>query len=449
MTAVVNDSRAVTPGALYCAVPGATIDGHLFAPAAVEAGAGALLCERSVDAPAEQVIVASTRRAMAPVAAAFFGHPADHLTVVGVTGTNGKTTTTLILAAIFRANDWLTGVVGTLSGARTTPEAPELQARLAQFVTEGVRTVTMEVSSHALIQHRADAVRFGAAVFTNLSQDHLDYHRTMEQYFAAKASLFEPGRSRLRVINRDDPWGQRLLAVYPDAVTFGRADATDLQFGPRSSRFVWRGHPVDLPIGGEFNVANALAAAATAEALGVDGATVALGLSSVASIPGRYEAVDAGQDFTVLVDYAHTPDGLEKVLTSARASLPAGASLLLVFGCGGDRDRAKRPVMGEVATRLADVAVLTSDNPRHEDPLAIISEVEAGVPSEHRAKLTVEPDRAAAIVAAVAASGPGDILVIAGKGHETSQEFADRVEPFDDREQARLAIRAAGRGGSR
>jgi UDP-N-acetylmuramoyl-L-alanyl-D-glutamate--2,6-diaminopimelate ligase len=444
VTAIVHDSRDVTSGALYCCVRGATVDGHRFAPAAVQAGAVALLCEHSVDAAAEQIVVPSTRRAMAPVAATFFGNPADKLTVVGVTGTNGKTTTTQMLAAIFQAEGWPTGVLGTLSGGRTTPEAPELQARLAQFVIEGMRAVTMEVSSHALVQHRADAIGFAAAVFTNLSQDHLDYHRNMEEYFAAKARLFEYGRSRIRVINRDDPWGQRLLATYADAITFGLSDAADLQIGPRSSRFAWRGAEVRLPVGGEFNVANSLAAATTAEAMDIDASVVAEGLSRLAPIPGRYEAVEAGQDFTVLVDYAHTPDGLQQLLTSARATLAPGSRVLLVFGCGGDRDRAKRPLMGEVATRLADVALVTSDNPRHEDPSDIIAEIESGISADQRAKLTVEPDRAAAIRAAIRGARSGDVVLIAGKGHETTQEVADTVLPFDDRDQARRAIESLG-----
>jgi UDP-N-acetylmuramoyl-L-alanyl-D-glutamate--2,6-diaminopimelate ligase len=442
VTAIAHDSRAVVAGALYCCVPGASVDGHQFAGAALEAGAVALLCERRLDLPVVQVLVPSTRRAMGPVAATFFGHPSQRLTVVGVTGTNGKTTTTRMLAAVFEAHGWPTGVLGTLSGARTTPEAPELQARLAGFVTEGNRAVTMEVSSHALVQHRADAIGFAAAVFTNLSQDHLDYHRSMEDYFAAKARLFEPGRARVRVINRDDPWGQRLLATYPDSVTFGLSDASDVEVGPRGSAFSWRGHRIRLPLGGAFNVANALGAAAAAESLGIGPSTVSAGLAALPPIPGRYEAVDAGQDFTVLVDYAHTPDGLRQVLTSTRATLPPGARMTVVFGCGGDRDRAKRPLMGEVAATLADVAVLTSDNPRSEDPLAIIADVEAGIPAEHRPKVAVEPDRRAAIRQAVAEARAGDVVVIAGKGHETGQEVAGRLLPFDDREQARLAIGA-------
>jgi UDP-N-acetylmuramoyl-L-alanyl-D-glutamate--2,6-diaminopimelate ligase len=444
VTAIVHDSREVTPGALYCCVRGERVDGHQFAPAAVQAGAVALLCEHMVDAAAEQIVVPSTRQAMPPVAATFFGHPADRLTVVGVTGTNGKTTTTFTLAAICQAQGWPTGVLGTLSGVRTTPEAPELQASLARFVIEGMRAVTMEVSSHALVQHRADAIGFAAAVFTNLSQDHLDYHRNMEEYFAAKARLFEPGRSRIRVINRDDPWGERLLATYPDALTFGLSDAARRQIGPRSSRFVWRGVEMRLPVGGEFNVVNALAAATTAEALGIDASVVAEGLSTLAPIPGRYEAVDAGQDFAVVVDYAHTPDGLQQLLTSARATLAPGARAILVFGCGGDRDRAKRPLMGDVATRLADVAVVTSDNPRHEDPSDIIAEIESGVAADQRAKLTVEPDRAAAIRMAIGGARSGDVVLIAGKGHEMTQEVADTVVPFDDRDQARRAIESLG-----
>jgi UDP-N-acetylmuramoyl-L-alanyl-D-glutamate--2,6-diaminopimelate ligase len=296
----------------------------------------------------------------------------------------------------------------------------------------------MEVSSHALAQHRVDGVRFAAAVFTNLSQDHLDYHGTMDDYFAAKTRLFEAGRTEVAVINADDPYGRRLLQdVSVPTVPYALADAEDLELGAEGTSFRWQGLPVRLRMRGRFNVLNALAAATTAHHLGIPVADVAAGLESVPTVPGRFEAVDGGQPFMVVVDYAHTPDGLEQALTAAR-ELASGGRVIVVFGAGGDRDHAKRPMMGETAARLADVAFLTSDNPRSEDPAAIIDEVRAGVSGIDR--LVVEPDRAQAIAAAVAEAEPGDVVVIAGKGHETGQEIAGVVHPFDDRTAALHAV---------
>ncbi len=439
VTAVTHDSRSVAPGALFCCVPGRRRDGHHFAAAAVAAGASALLCERVLDPmPVTQVVVPSVRRAMGPAAAAFFDHPSRRLPVVGVTGTNGKTTTTHLLAAALRSAGRPAEVIGTLSGARTTPEAPELQARLAELAAQGVAAAA-EVSSHALVEHRVDGTWFSVAVFTNLSPDHLDFHASMEEYFAAKASLFTPERAAVAVINADDPWGRRLLGSVALATRpFSLADAAELEVGHRGSAFLWAGQPVRLRLGGVFNVANALAAATAARELGADPPAIAEGLSSVTSVPGRFEQVDAGQPFAVVVDYAHTPASLEQALAAARAVAAggsangsAGGRVLVVFGCGGDRDRAKRPAMGEVATRLADVAVLTSDNPRSEDPLAIIEEVRAGVARPET--LVVEPDRRAAIATALASARPGDVVVVAGKGHETVQVTGAEVIPFDDR----------------
>ncbi|MDP9072384.1 MAG: UDP-N-acetylmuramoyl-L-alanyl-D-glutamate--2,6-diaminopimelate ligase [Actinomycetota bacterium] len=436
--AIVHDSRAVTPGSLFCCLTGANADGHDHAAAAVASGAVALLCERLLPLDVVQVRVASTRASMAAVAAAFHDHPSHALTVVGVTGTDGKTTTVHLLRAVLEAHGWPTGVIGTLGGPRTTPESPELQARLAGEVAAGRRAVAMEVSSHALVQHRVDAVRFEAAAFTNLSQDHLDYHRDMESYFRAKAGLFRPGRARVGVVNADDAHGQRLLAEAPIRMRpWSLADARGLTLTPTASTFTWQGEPVVLHLAGRFNVANALCAASVAAELGVPAATVAAGLSDVQSVPGRFERVDAGQPFTVLVDYAHTPKGLEQVLLAARETAGSGR-LTVVFGCGGERDHAKRPLMGEVAARLADLAVLTSDNPRSEDPLAIIEQVRSGVGRPER--LEVEPDRRAAIALAVARARPGDVVVVAGKGHETGQELDGRTLPFDDREAARQAL---------
>lgn len=447
ITGVTHDSRAVRPGFLFCCLVGERTDGHRHAADAVAAGASALLCERPLDLPAAasgprravpQVVVADARAAMATIAAAFHGRPSHRLAVVGVTGTNGKTTVTHLLRAVLEAAGRRAAVIGTLSGRHTTPEAPELQARLAHLAATGTQAVAMEVSSHALAQHRVDATWFEVAAFTNLSQDHLDYHRTMEDYFAAKARLFEPGRSRVGIINVDDPWGRRLAESTRVAVrTYSAADAECLQAGPDGARFRWSGAPVHLRLTGRFNVLNALAAAACARELGVEPAAVAAGIGSVEAVPGRFERVDGGGPVTVLVDYAHTPAALEQVLRAARdlAGTP-GNRLVVVFGAGGDRDHAKRPAMGAVATRLADLAVLTSDNPRQEDPLAIIDEVRGGA---HRpGVLVVEPDRRAAIALALDAARPGDVVVVAGKGHETVQVFADgHSVPFDDRTVAR------------
>jgi UDP-N-acetylmuramoyl-L-alanyl-D-glutamate--2,6-diaminopimelate ligase len=437
---VTMDSHAVVPGALFACVVGATSDGHLFAPAAVTDGAVALLCERHLDLPVPQIIVASVRSAIGPVADTLYGYPSRSLTVAGVTGTNGKTTTCAFLDEVFRVNGWPSTTVGTLTHQRTTPEAPELQALLAGWRDQGGQAVAMEVSSHALVQHRVDGVRFAVAVFTNLSPDHLDFHLTMDAYFEAKAGLFDPARTDLAVINVSDPYGRRLvdrLQGGPSTtVTFSPDDATDVRLDPNGSRFVWAGRPIEINVGGRFNVVNAVAAATAARALGIDAATIAQGLAAVQGVPGRFQRVDAGQPFTVLVDYAHTPDGLTNALSAAREL--TRRNLLVVFGAGGDRDQEKRPLMGAAAAQLADLAVLTSDNPRSEDPDVIIEQVRAG--AAEPGKLVVEPDRAAAIATALANAKPGDVVVIAGKGHEQGQDLGSRVLPFDDVEVARTAL---------
>jgi UDP-N-acetylmuramoyl-L-alanyl-D-glutamate--2,6-diaminopimelate ligase len=435
------DSRRVSRGALFACVPGHTRDGHEFASAAVAGGAAALLTERDLDLDVPQVRVSSVRGALGPIADAFYGHPSGGLTVIGVTGTNGKTTTCALLQGAFEANGWKTDTIGTLTQQRTTPEAPELQDRLAGWRRTGGHAVAMEVSSHALVQHRVDAVRFAAGVFTNLTPEHLDYHRSMDDYFAAKATLFAPGRVGLAVVNRADEWGQRLLKLLSEGPipvqTFGPEDVTDVELHAGCTRFTWRRQRISIQLGGRFNIANALAAACCAQALGVPVSTIADGLESVPGVRGRFEAVDAGQPFTVLVDYAHTPDGLAQALRGAREL--ATGRLLVVFGAGGDRDHEKRPLMGATASELADLAVVTSDNPRSEDPDAIIEQVVAG--AQHRSKLVIEPDRAAAISTALATAEPGDVVLIAGKGHEPGQEIAGRILPFDDVEQSRKALR--------
>ncbi|MGH9064740.1 MAG: UDP-N-acetylmuramoyl-L-alanyl-D-glutamate--2,6-diaminopimelate ligase, partial [Acidimicrobiales bacterium] len=441
VSSVTFDTRCAGPGALHCCLPGTRVDGHDLAPDAVARGAVALLCERPLSVGVVQACVGpgQARTAMAQAAATLWGHPSDGLRMAGITGTSGKTTVTHLLGAVLEAHGWPTAVLGTLGGARTTPEAPVLQEALARHRDSGGVAVAMEVSSHALAQHRVDAVRYDVAAFTNLSQEHLDFHGTMEAYFQAKAALFVPERAESGLANADDPWGARLLESAPIPMAgYSVRETTDLDLAPTASRFRWRGHLVDLHLGGTFNVANAVAAARVADCLGVPAATVAAGLSSLAGVPGRFEPVDRGQPFAVVVDYAHKPAALEEVLSAARQGARPGGRVIVVFGCGGDRDRAKRPVMGEVATRLADLAVLTSDNPRSEDPLDIISEVAAGV--RRRQALVVEPDRAAAIALAVDRAGPGDVVVVAGKGHERGQETRAGTRYFDDREVAAEAI---------
>jgi UDP-N-acetylmuramoyl-L-alanyl-D-glutamate--2,6-diaminopimelate ligase len=386
---------------------------------------------------------------MAQAAAELFGDPASAMTMVGITGTNGKTTTSFILRSIFESAGMSARVIGTLDGARTTPEAPVLQRRLAAFRSSGVRACAMEVSSHALVMRRVDAMRFDAAVFTNLSQDHLDYHETMEAYFQAKASLFEPGRSGLAVVNADDRYGRRLIehAAIP-TVAFSIGDAHDLAVGMSSSTFRLGGIHVRLPLGGRFNVVNALGAAAAARALGLSVAEIVAGLESAPAVPGRFEVQRAANGVTAVVDFAHTPHGLEEVLHSARevagsTEIPgsrATGRVIVVFGCGGDRDRGKRPAMGAVASQLADEVFLTSDNPRREDPLAIIGEIQAGITCS--TPVHVEPDRRAAIFEALRGARAGDVVVIAGKGHEPVQQFADVAVAFDDRVVVREAIAA-------
>jgi UDP-N-acetylmuramoyl-L-alanyl-D-glutamate--2,6-diaminopimelate ligase len=438
--ALTMDSRRVISGTLFACVPGHTRDGHEFAAAAVAGGATALLTERVLDLHVPQIVVSSVRRVLGPVADAFFGHPSRALTVVGVTGTNGKTTTCALLQGVLQAHGWATDTIGTLTQPRTTPEAPDLQEHLAAWCRGGGQAVAMEVSSHALVQHRVDATRFAAGIFTNLTPEHLDYHHSMAEYFAAKAMLFEPGRVEVAVINRADEWGQRLLKRLSKgpvpAETFAPDDAADTEVAPGYSRFTWENERITIQLGGRFNVTNAVAAATCARALGVPAKVVAEGLASVPGVRGRFQSVDAGQPFAVLVDYAHTPDGLTQALRGAREF--AAGRLLVVFGAGGDRDHDKRPLMGATASRLADLAVVTSDNPRSEDPDAIIEQVVAGVAD--RSNVVIEPDRAAAISTALAMAQPGDVVLVAGKGHEPGQEIAGRLLPFDDVETVRTSL---------
>jgi UDP-N-acetylmuramoyl-L-alanyl-D-glutamate--2,6-diaminopimelate ligase len=446
ITDLAYDNRAVTPGTLFFCVPGFTRDGHDFAPDALRRGAAALVVQRPLELPVAQVLVADVRAAMARAAAAFFGRPSDRLQVIGVTGTNGKTTTTFLARSLMEAGGWQTGLLGTVTSVigavsrkvqRTTPEAIDLQRTFREMLDAGDVACAIEVSSHALVLGRADAVTFAAAIFTNLTQDHLDFHPTMEDYFAAKRKLFTEAQPHVAIVNLDDPYGARLAAEIDHPVTFAldRSDATycaeRVRTGLEGSRFTVRGPDGRLeivsPLRGRFNVYNVLAALAAARALGVADDLAVAAIAASGQVPGRFQPVDEGQPFAVLVDYAHTPDSLENVLSAAR-QLTAG-DLHVVFGCGGDRDRGKRPLMGEIASRLADRVIVTSDNPRSEEPEAIIAEILAGT----RPGVLHNADRRAAIGQALQAAVAGDVVVVAGKGHEQGQEFAaGRKLPFDD-----------------
>jgi UDP-N-acetylmuramoyl-L-alanyl-D-glutamate--2,6-diaminopimelate ligase len=450
VSALAYDNRAVQPGTLFFCVPGFTRDGHDFAADAVDRGASALVVDhRLEDVDAPQILVSDVRAAMAPAAAALAGDPTAALKVVGVTGTNGKTTTAYLTRALLEAGGHPTGLLGTVASVvggveqptiRTTPEAIDLQRTFAQMRDAGDSHCVMEVSSHALQLHRADAIHWAAVVFTNLTQDHLDFHGGMEAYFQAKRELFVAAGDSTKLVNVDDAYGRRLIAEFPDAVSFAIQAQAQLRPGAiagdaAGSTFTLDGQEFRVPLPGAFNVLNALGAIAAARALGVPDADSARGLAAAPTAPGRFQPVAAGQPFAVLVDYAHTPEALDNVLRAAR-ELTAGR-VIVVFGAGGDRDRGKRPLMGDAAVANADVVIVTSDNPRSEDPEAIIAEVAGGHDVQRIA------DRRAAIAEALAAAAPGDVVVIAGKGHEQGQEFADGVKhPFDDLTVAREELGA-------
>jgi UDP-N-acetylmuramoyl-L-alanyl-D-glutamate--2,6-diaminopimelate ligase len=434
------DTREVRPGALFFCVPGERVDRHDLAGEAVERGAVALVVERPLDLRVPQLVVPAARAAMAVAADEFFGRPTEELAVAGVTGTNGKTTTVYLIHSILDAAGLRPGLIGTIESrvggearpaVRTTPEAIDLQRTFRAMLDAGDRSVAMEATSHGSVLGRLDRVRFDVLAFTNLTQDHLDFHDSMEEYYDAKRRLFtEHEPAPAAAVNVGDEWGRRLADELRELgraplLTYGLVDDAELR---------WDGG-VETRLHGRFNQENVLAAAAVSRLLGLSGEAVQSGLRGIPGVPGRFESVDEGQPFTVLVDYAHTPDSLANVLRAAR-ELTTG-QLICVFGCGGDRDRGKRPEMGRIASELSDVAIVTSDNPRSEDPLAIIDEILAGVSED----VQVEPDRRAAIARAVEEAGERDVVVIAGKGHEQGQEFADRKLPFDDREVAREALR--------
>jgi UDP-N-acetylmuramoyl-L-alanyl-D-glutamate--2,6-diaminopimelate ligase len=448
------DTNVVTPGAAFFAVPGLRADGHDFAADAVERGAVALVVERPVEPEVPQLLVPSARAAMATAADLFFGEPTRELEVAGVTGTNGKTTTAYLLYAILDAGGRRPGLLGTVESriggdvrpvVRTTPEAIDLQRTFRELLDAGNRSLAMEASSHAAALHRLDRVRFDALVFTNLTQDHLDFHGTMEEYFAAKRRLFVGAAPPPAAVNVGDPWGRQLAQELADVgraplITFGFADDAevrpdDLALDGSGARFRAAGIDVETRLRGRFNVENILGAIAAGLLLDVDEDVVAAGVGAVAGVPGRFEAIDEGQPFTVLVDYAHTPDSLANVLRTARGI--AEGRLIVVFGAGGDRDRGKRPLMGKIAADLADVVLVTSDNPRSEEPLAIIQDILQGAGTD----VEIDPDRASAIARALELAEAGDAVVIAGKGHEQGQEVGGEKHPFDDRVVAREALR--------
>ena len=441
------DNRRVEDATLFFCVRGFTRDGHDFAADAIARGAAALVVDHPLGLGVPEVVVADVRAAMAPAAARFFGDPTARLRMAGVTGTNGKTTTCFLIRELLVTGGVPTGLLGTVTSfvggverptVRTTPEAIDLQCTFAEMLDGGDQACAMEVSSHALELARADAIHWDVAVFTNLSQDHLDFHPSMEDYFLAKRRLFESAGDAVKVVNVDDDYGRRLAAEFEDAVTYSERDVEGLESGRTGSRFVLDGVEFAVGMPGRFNVLNALAAIHTARALGVPDDVIAEALPRAGRVPGRFEAVDEGQDFAVIVDYSHTPDALENVLRAARDL--AEERVICVFGAGGDRDRAKRPIMGRIADELADVPIVTSDNPRSEDPQAIIDEIAAPMTGH----AITEVDRRAAIREAIAMAGAGDVVVIAGKGHEQGQEFADgRKEPFDDVTVAREVLRGA------
>lgn len=456
---IAYDSRKVEPGDVFIAIEGFQTDGHSYVEQAIAQGAAALVVQKPVAAPASvaRVQVPDTRLALAMLSARFYGYPGRRLRLIGVTGTNGKTTTTYLLREIFQRAGSQVGLIGTIAnwiGAHrlpvrhTTPESLDLQRLLAEMVAAGVDTVVMEVSSHALTLHRVAGCPFATAVFTNITQDHLDFHKDMADYLAAKKILFQMAENFV-VINNDDPAAPELArAARAKVITYGigqKADlrATDIQVNPRGASFQvqtpWGAARLNLKLTGYFNVSNALAALAAGVAHGLPLQIIVQALESVTGVPGRFELIDRGQDFTVVVDYAHTPDGLASILKTAR-QLPH-KRLLTVFGCGGDRDRSKRPLMGEIAARGSDLVVVTSDNPRTEDPLRIIADIEEGVQKVRRpGDYVVLPDRRRAIAYAIQTALPGDIVIIAGKGHEDYQIIGTTKFPFDDREEAVRAL---------
>jgi len=463
---ITHDSRDARPGSLFVAIRGMEVDGHDYARAAIAAGTSALAVEHPMALDIPQIVVTDTRAALAQLAAVVYRHPSREIDVVGVTGTNGKTTVTHILESVATTAGIPAGIVGTVGAhigdrsiavARTTPEASDLQALLRQMADEGIRLAALEISSHAMELHRVDAVAFRAVAFTNLSQDHLDFHGTMDRYYQAKADLFAPDRARAAIINIDDPAGRQLAAstsLRTITVTVqGRpadmtarivaADLAGTDFDVLAPSWQRR---MRIRIAGSFNVANALIAVALADELGIGADDIAAGVASLDAVPGRFELIDEGQDFGVVVDYAHTPDAIATIVDVARDLVPG--RVIVVVGAAGDRDREKRPLMGR-ATAQADLAVITSDNPRSENPEALVDAVADGAEVAGGSVVRCA-DRRAALREALEMAASGDIVLILGKGHEVGQETAGKIVPFDDREVARshLSEILAAKGGA-
>jgi UDP-N-acetylmuramoyl-L-alanyl-D-glutamate--2,6-diaminopimelate ligase len=462
---ITSNSQEVKPGSIFFCIKGTRLDGHEFAQDALEKGAVAIVAERKVETTtgAPLILVKNSRMAYALASAAFFGFPSRFLKLVGVTGTNGKTTTTFMLESIFKKAGYRTGLIGTVTNRindkdlpvrHTTPDPFELQDLFKAMQNAGVEVAVMEVSSHAIDQRRIAGTYFDVLAFTNLSQDHLDYHGSLEEYARVKGSLFLENPQLPWVVNADDFFGERLIKqgkkIGAEILTYGLSKkamvrAENIELNVDSIKFDLRFNNdflgrVSLPIAGKFNVYNAMAAFCVTTLLGIDFDSYLNGLASFKGVPGRFEVIKAPESFIIVVDYAHTPDGLEKVLDSSIELLKDKGRIITVFGCGGDRDKDKRPKMGRIAAEKSNFVIVTSDNPRSEDPQKIIEDILAGIPEEFMPKVKVEVDRKKAIYMAVELARSGDIVLIAGKGHETYQIFKDKVVPFDDREVAREAL---------
>jgi UDP-N-acetylmuramoyl-L-alanyl-D-glutamate--2,6-diaminopimelate ligase len=434
ITDVTHSTASVTPGALFVCVIGERVDGHQLAQQAIDAGAVALLVERRLPISVPQIVVADTRQTQGIIAAAFWGFPSDDLLMIAVTGTNGKTTTAHLLGSILRQHGLRTEVMGTLSGARTTAESTELQRQLAQYVERRIQAVVMEVTSNAMVLHRVEGTHFALSIFTNLTPEHLDFHGTMESYFAAKASLFTSTFTSVGVVNYDDVYG-RLIADTNEiqCVPFSVHDVQNISATASSHEFSWKTHHVKVNVGGKFNISNSLAAVTAAVQLGVSETDIVVGLAAAETVPGRFEQVRSSTGFDVVIDYAHTPDALQRVLLAAREVVGTKQQVVVVFGCGGDRDSEKRPLMGAIAAKFADCVVVTSDNPRSESPATITQNIIDGVGALNaNTIIATEIDRRLAIQFALKSARSGDIVVIAGKGHEKTQTIGNDVLPFDD-----------------
>ena len=466
---VTNDSRKVQPGALFVAVHGVATDGNLYAKAAAEQGAVAIVSETAAPANWNSGVpwmeVPDARKALAMAAANFYGQPAKALKLVGVTGTNGKTTTTSLIDSIIRASGAKTGLFGTIAyhtpkgehpAPNTTPESVDLQSFLAETRDADGTYATMEASSHALAMDRVWGLHFGVAVFTNLTRDHIDYHKTFENYFAAKERLFTgtgAGAPDFGIVNSDDPWGKKLVGLARKTLTYGLQNGADLKAKKFALSFNGLNFTAQTPNGaiqveshlvGRINVYNILAAIGAGIGLGFSNDVIEAGIRSLQAVAGRFQRIDAGQPFLVVVDYAHTDDALENLIRTAK-ELNTKGRIITLFGCGGSRDRTKRPIMGELSGRMSDLSILTSDNPRAEDPLKIISDIVVGM-QRSGGKYMIEPDRVKAIRLAIDEARAGDIVLLAGKGHEDYQVFADRTVHLDDREEARAALAERGYG---